>query len=137
MSAVDRVHRGDERGLVGKILVLWLVLAALLAVLAYDGIRIAVTKFRVADAAQSAAFQSATTLKSTRGDRDAAYRAAQDAVAEADDGLRLAEFVIDPGSDEIRVTVAKKAPTILVERIGFLSPLTRARTTETSSIASP
>ncbi len=136
MSAVDRVHR-DERGLVGKILVLWLVLAALLAVLAYDGIRIAVTKFRVADAAQSAAFQSATTLKSTRGDRDAAYRAAQDAVAEADDGLRLAEFVIDPGSDEIRVTVAKKAPTILVERIGFLSPLTRARTTETSSIASP
>lgn len=136
MSAVDRVHR-DERGLVGKILVLWLVLAALLAVLAYDGIRIAVTKFRVADAAQSAAFQSATTLKSTRGDRDAAYRAAQDAVTEADDGLRLAEFVIDPGSDEIRVTVAKKAPTILVERIGFLSPLTRARTTETSSIASP
>lgn len=136
MSAVDRVHR-DERGLVGKILVLWLVLAALLAVLAYDGIRIAVTKFRVADAAQSAAFQSATTLKSTRGDRDAAYRAAQDAVAEADDGLRLAEFVIDPGSDEIRVTVATKAPTILVERIGFLSPLTRARTTETSSIASP
>lgn len=136
MNAVDRVHR-DERGLVGKILVLWLVLAALLAVLAYDGIRIAVTKFRVADAAQSAAFQSATTLKSTRGDRDAAYRAAQDAVTEADDGLRLAEFVIDPGSDEIRVTVAKKAPTILVERIGFLSPLTRARTTETSSIASP
>lgn len=136
MSAVERVHR-DERGLVGKILVLWLVLAALLAVLAYDGIRIAVTKFRVADAAQGAAFQSATTLKSTRGDRDAAYRAAQDAVTEADDGLRLAEFVIDPGSDEIRVTVTKKAPTILVERIGFLSPLTRARTTETSSIASP
>ncbi|HEX5950847.1 MAG TPA: hypothetical protein VFZ96_07585 [Actinomycetota bacterium] len=136
MSAAGQVH-GDERGLVGKILALWLVLAVLLAVLAYDGIRIAVTKFRVADAAQTAAFESATTLRSTRGDRDAAYRAAQQAVAEADEGLRLAGFVIDPRTNEIRVTVAKKAPTILVERIGFLSSLARARTTEASSIASP
>jgi hypothetical protein len=136
MSAVDRMQR-DERGLVGKILVLWLVLAVLLAVLAYDGIRIAVTRFRVADAAQTAAFESATALRSTRGDRDAAYRAAQQAVAETDEGLRLTGFVIDPRTNEIRVTVAQKAPTILVERIGFLSSLTRARTTEASSIASP
>lgn len=133
MTAMGRIH-GDERGLVGKILVLWLVLAALLAVLAYDGVRIAVTRFRVADAAQNAAFESATTLRKTQGDRDAAYRAAQEAVAEEDESLRLVGFEIDPQTNEVQVTVAKKAPTILVERIGFLSSLTRARTTETSSV---
>jgi hypothetical protein len=128
-----RVH-GDERGLVGKILVLWLVLAALLAVLTYDGIRIAVTRFRVADAAQTAAFESATTLRKTQGDRNAAFRAARDSVAEADEDLRLAEFVIDPLTNEVRITVTQKAPTLLAERIGFLRSLTRARTTETSSV---
>lgn len=136
MRAMARVHR-DERGLVGKILVLWLVLATLLAMLAYDGVRIAVTRFRVADAAQNAAFESATTLRQTRGDRDAAYRAAQQAVAEEDESLRLVGFRIDPATNEVQVTVAKKAPTILVERIGFLSSLTRARTTESSGIPAP
>lgn len=136
MNVKTRVH-GDERGLVGKILVLWLVLAALLAVLTYDGIRIAVTRFRVADAAQTAAFESATTLRKTQGDRNAAFRAARDSVAEADEDLRLAEFVIDPLTNEVRVTVTQKAPTLLAERIGFLRSLTRARTTETSSVGGP
>lgn len=129
--------RGDERGLVGKVLVLWLVLAVLLAVLAYDGVRIAVTRFRVADAAQNAAFESATTLRETHGDRDAAYRTAQEAVTDEDETLRLVAFEIDPRTNEVRVTVVKKAPTILIERIGFLSSLTRARTTETSSGPTP
>lgn len=136
MNVKTRVH-GDERGLVGKILVLWLVLAALLAVLTYDGIRIAVTRFRVADAAQTAAFESATTLRKTQGDRNAAFRAARDSVAEADEDLLLAEFVIDPLTNEVRVTVTQKAPTLLAERIGFLRSLTRARTTETSSVGGP
>ena len=35
MSGIHRMH-ADERGLVSRILVLWLVLAALLAVLVYD-----------------------------------------------------------------------------------------------------
>lgn len=136
MNVTARMH-GDERGLVGKILVLWLVLAALLAVLTYDGIRIAVTRFRVADAAQTAAFESATTLRKTQGDRNAAFRVARDSVAEADEDLRLAEFVIDPLTNEVRVTVTQKAPTLLAERIGFLRSLTRARTTETSSVGGP
>lgn len=133
---IGRVHR-DEGGLVGKIFVLWLVLAALIVVLAYDGVRIAMTKFQVAEAAQTAAFESATTLRETHGNRDAAYRAAQAAVAGTDEGLRLVEFEIEPRTQEVRVTVAQTAPTILAQRIGFLSSLTRARTTETSRAARP
>jgi hypothetical protein len=91
----------------------------------------------VADAAQSAAFESATTLRTTRGDRDAAYRAAQEAVADGGEGMRLVGFVVEPGTDEVSVTVANRAPTILAGRIGSLSSLVRARTTETSSVASP
>ena len=127
----------DERGLIGKLVVLWLVLAALLVVLAYDGIQIAITRFRVADAAQTAAFESATTLRSTQGDRQAAYQAALDAVGEADPDLRLAEFVIDQQTNEVVVTVSDKASTLLMGRIGFLRSLTKAKTTESSEVSAP
>lgn len=136
MTGLRRVS-ADERGLIGKIMVLWLVLGVLLVILAYDGVQIAITRFRVADAAQTAAFESATTLRTTQGDRQAAYQAALDAVAEADPDLRLVEFVIDQQATEVEVTVSDKAPTLLVGRVGFLRSLAKAKTTESSDVASP
>ena len=127
----------DERGLIGKILVLWLVLGVLLLVFAYDGIQVAVTRFRVADAAQTAAFEGAASLRSTQGDREAAYRAALQAVEDAGSTLRMAEFVIDPQTGQVTVTVTHKASTLLMGRIGFLRSLTKARATETSEPPSP
>ncbi len=126
---------GDERGLVGKLLVLWLVLGALFLVLAYDGVQIALTRFRVAQAAESAAFEGATTLRTTRGDRQAALRAAEEAVEREDPDLRLVGFLIDPQDHSVTVTVTDKAATLLAGRIGFLRSFTRARTTETSASA--
>lgn len=128
----------DERGLIGKILALWLVLGLLLLVFAYDGIQVAVTRFRVADAAQTASFEAAATLRSTQGDRQAAYQAAQRAVEDVGAGLRLAEFEIDPQTSQVTVTVTHKAPTLLMGRIGLFRSLTKARATETSEpITSP
>lgn len=132
MRRLRRVH-GDERGLMGKLALLWLLVAALLVVLGYDGVRIAVTRFRVAEAAQNAAFEAERTLQESRGDRKAAYDAAVQAVLDAGlDADRLRGFVIDPQTDAVTVTVASKAPTLLVGRIGFLRPLAKARSTETS-----
>ncbi len=127
----------DERGLIGKILVLWLVLAALFLVFAYDGIQVAVTRFRVADAAQNAAFEAAAALRSSPGDQRAAYQAALQAIEEAGSTLRLTEFVIDPQTRQVTVTVTRKVSTLLMGRIGFLKSLTKARTTETSESTAP
>jgi mannitol-1-phosphate/altronate dehydrogenase len=132
MRRLRHVHT-DERGLMGKLALLWLLVAALLLVLGYDGVRIAVTRFRVAEAAQDAAFEAARTLQESRGDRQAAYDAAVQAVLDA--GLeadRLRGFVIDPQTEAVTVTVTSKAPTLLVGRIGFLRPFAKARSTESS-----
>lgn len=136
MNHIDDV-RSDERGLIGKILVLWLVLGLLLVVFAYDGIQVAVTRFRVADTAQSAAYEAASTLRSTNGDSAEAYQAAQQVVADAGSDLRLSGFTIDPQTDQVTLTVTHKAPTLLMGRIGFLKSFTKARTTETSELTVP
>lgn len=132
MRGLQRLQ-ADERGLMGKLALLWLLVAALLVVLGYDGVRIGVTRFRVAEAAQTAAFEAESTLQQTRGDRKAAYDAAIQAVLDAGlDAERLRGFVIDPRTDAVTVTVASRAPTLLVGHIGFLRSLTKARSTETS-----
>ena len=127
----------DERGLIGKLLVMWLVLGVLLLVFAYDGIQVAISRFRVADAAQTAAFEGAASLRSTPGDRQAAYQAALQAVEDTGSGLRMAEFLIDPRTNQVTVTVTHRTSTLLVGRIGFLKSLTKARTTETSGPTPP
>ena len=136
MKQIDDVH-SDERGLIGKILVLWIVLGLLLVVFAYDGIQVAVTRFRVADTAQSAAYEAASTLRSTNGDSAQAYQTAQQVVADASSDLRLSGFSIDPQTDQVTLTVTHKAPTLLMGRIGFLKSFTKARTTETSELTVP
>lgn len=136
MKQIDDVH-SDERGLIGKILVLWIVLGLLLVVFAYDGIQVAVTRFRVADTAQSAAYEAASTLRSTNGDGAQAYQTAQRVVADAGSDLRLSGFSIDPQTDQVTLTVTHKAPTLLMGRIGFMKSFTKARTTETSELTVP
>lgn len=122
----------DERGLIGKIIIVWILLGVLLLVAGIDTAQILLTRFRVADAAQTAAFEAAATLKASRGDREASYRAALDAVAEADAGAKLTQFVIDAETGDVTVTVTKRASTLLAGRIALTKPLTKAKTTETA-----
>ena len=90
----------------------------------------------MADAAQSAAFESAMTLRTTRGDRDAAYRAAQEAVADGGEGMLSSVSWSNPGrtrsASPWRTGRRRSSPGGSVP-----SSLVRARTTETSSVASP
>jgi len=122
----------DERGLVGKILLLWIVIGVLLLVIGLDTAQVLLTRYRVADAAQTAAFEAAATLERSRGDRDAAYRAAVDAVEGIDADATLTRFVIDARTGQVTVTVVGRADTIVAGRIGFSRSLTKAKTTETS-----
>lgn len=124
----------DERGLVGKIIVLWLVLGLLLALAAVDTVQILVARFKVADAAQGASFEAARTLKTSGGDRRAAFEAAKDAVAETDADAKMKDFVVNPASAEVTVTVTKRVSTILVGRFGLFDGFTRATATETAPL---
>ena len=127
----------DERGLIGKILVLWIVLGVLLLVAGIDTAQILLTRFHVADAAQAAAFDAAATLRSSRGDRDASYQAALQAVHDVDANVKLTDFVIDGQTGQVTVTVTGEASTLLAARIGFTKHLTKAKTTETSGAPAP
>ena len=127
----------DERGLIGKILVLWIVLGVLLLVAGIDTAQVLLTRFHVADAAQAAAFDAASTLRSSRGDRDASYQAALQAVHDVDADVKLTDFVIDGQTGQVTVTVTGKASTLLAARIGFTKHLTKVKTTETSGAPAP
>lgn len=127
----------DERGLIGKILVLWIVLGVLLLVAGIDTAQVLLTRFHVAHAAQAAAFDAASTLRSSRGDRDASYQAALQAVHDVDADVKLTDFVIDGQTGQVTVTVTGKASTLLAARIGFTKHLTKVKTTETSGAPAP
>jgi len=121
----------DERGLIGKIMILWIVLAVVLALAAIDTAQILFTRYKVTDAAEKASFEAAATLLSS-GDRAAAYQTALDTVEATDPGAKMTGFEIDPATKQVTVTVTKKASTLVAGRLGFLKHLTKATATDTS-----
>jgi Flp pilus assembly protein TadG len=121
----------DDRGLIGKILILWIVLAIVLVIAAYDAGEILYARFKVADAAQAASFDAASTYKDTH-DRTAAHQAALDAVERTDPGAKMTEFVIDEATGQVTVTVTRRASTVVAHRLWFLRHLTKAKATDTS-----
>lgn len=121
----------DERGLVGKLLVLWLVFLVLIVVALYDVGSIAFARLRVADIAQDAAFASAQRFDET-GERRQAVRTALATIASSDEDAMLREIEISRRG-EVTVVVTDRATTLLAGRIGFLDHLVIATGSDTSS----
>lgn len=121
----------DERGLVGKLLVLWLVFLALVVVTLYDAGSIAFARLRVADLAQDAAFASAQRFDET-GERRQAVRTALATIASSDEDARLSELEISRRG-EVTVVVTDQASTLLAGRIGFLDHLAIVTGSDTTS----
>ena len=122
----------DDRGLVGKILVLWLLLVAVVVVLAIDAGSILLVRFRASDVAKDASASAAAVLREN-GDEQQAKLAALATIADADEAVRLKR--IDVGRHEVRVVLAARADTLLVDRIPFLDDL--AKMTVSGSTAAP
>lgn len=131
MNTVGRLS--DERGLVGKLAAIWLVIVALFLVAAFDTGSIALTKFKVASAAEKAAFEAAATFKAT-GNRDKAYLTALEQLEQEAPGARLTRdgFSVNQRTGEVAVTAVDRASTLLAGRIGFLKDFTRTTATETA-----
>lgn len=121
----------DERGLVGKILILWLVVLALVVVVAIDGGTILVAKIRTRDLAGTAADAGAAAIDAGRS-RERATQAALRALADADEDAQLERFEVSQSS--VTAEVSDEVGTILVGRFGLFEDLTVTRASVTTRL---
>jgi hypothetical protein len=131
MRAPSRPFR-DDRGLVGKILLVWLLLLVVLVVGAIDAGSILLARSRAADLAEDASVSAAAAF-AQGGDQEQAKLAALDTIADADEPVRLKS--IDVGRREVTVVLGVHADTLVVGRIPFLDDL--ARVTVSGSTTAP
>jgi Flp pilus assembly protein TadG len=122
----------DDRGLIGKILLVWLLLLAVLVVGAIDAGSILLARSRAADLAKDASVSAAEALRQN-GDEEQAKLAALDTIADADEPVRLKS--IDVGLREVTVVLVVHADTLVVGRIPFLDDL--GRVTVSGSTTAP
>jgi Flp pilus assembly protein TadG len=125
------VRLSDERGLVGKLLVLALVLVAVLAIMAVDGGSILLARSRAETVADDASASAAQAYRET-GDEEAAKLAALDTIANADEPVRLKR--IDVGRRAVTVVVTTRADTMVVRRIPVIDDLARLTVSGSASV---
>jgi uncharacterized membrane protein len=130
--AMTRIVIRQEAGLVGKILILWLLLLAVVVVVAIDAGSILLTRSRAADLAEDASVSAAEAFGQT-GDQQQAKLAALDTIADADEAVRLKR--IDVGRREVTVVLVVRADTLVVGRIPFVDDLEKL--TVSGSTAAP
>jgi Flp pilus assembly protein TadG len=114
----------NERGLVGKMLVILLLVIAVLGVAAIEAGSIIFTKLTLENTASNAAADGARDLASSHSANSACQAAAQ-STAQQDKSVK---FLIklckaNPSTGEIFVVLRKTAPTLIVRRVGFLRKL--------------
>jgi len=130
--AMTRTVIREEAGLVGKILLLWLLLLAVVVVAVIDAGSILLTRSRAADLADDASVSAAEAFGQT-GDEQQAKLAALDTIADADEAVRLKR--IDVGRREVTVVLVVRADTLVVGRIPFVDDLEKL--TVSGSTAAP
>lgn len=118
--AVGRSRRslGDERGLIGKVLLLIMVVVVLVGVALIDAGSIVLAHVRVSDIAQDAAFAGGERFAQT-GSRRQAVRTALAAIDDRDDDARMRSLQIS-SDGAVTVEVEDRAWSLLAGRLGFL-----------------
>lgn len=129
MAALS-ARAGREDGLIGKLIALWFLVAALLLLLVLDVGSILLTRYRTADLAQDVAFQAAETYAAT-GDEDDARAAARTQIQRSGTGARLRRF--DVNGREVTVVVVRQAGTLLIDLLPFTEDLARVTVTDTAA----
>lgn len=121
----------DERGLMGKIVVVWLLMLAVLVIAGIDTGSILLNRYRVTSAADNAAFEAATAYKTTQN-QNLAYQAALQQVKQQVSGARITKFSVDPKSGKVTLTVVRKAWSLVADRLSFTKKYLKAVATGTS-----
>ena len=123
----------DQAGLVGKVIVIWLLLLALLGLAAVDAASIVFARFRLDDAAATAASAGAAAYRNGH-DTAAACAAAQLSVQTDDPAAIMSKAwcKVDPATGEVTITLRKTANTLVAGRLSFTRDLTKVVQRETA-----
>jgi hypothetical protein len=121
----------DETALVGRILMVWLFVVALLGVATVDAASIMFTKFRLSDLAVEAANEASTALVQGTNPAEACAVAA-DKVASVDPDARLANdgCKVDTTTTTVTIKIRKIASTLVAGRLSFTKEFTRVTQAE-------
>jgi hypothetical protein len=112
--------RRDETGMVGKLIVGWLIALVIVGVLALDVVSVLFTKFKLADAASAVATVAATNYK-TSHDTRLACQAATAALPAEDAEARFTKrgCLINLQTGDATITLRKQASTLVAQRFDF------------------
>jgi archaellin len=110
----------DERGMVGKLGILWLLLAALVVIAAIDAGSIILTKVHLSNVATDAASDAVADYSSNKDVTQACTTAATTIHSE-DPGIKLGKTfcVVDTTTGAVTIRLHKEAATILAGRLSF------------------
>jgi hypothetical protein len=112
----------DERGLVGKAIVILLVVILVIGVAVIEAGSIIFTKLSLENTASSVVADGARDLASSHSEK-AACLAAEQSLEEHDSKAELKQCTANPNTGQIFVKLRKVASTLIVQRVGFLRKL--------------
>ena len=127
-----RARWQDERGLVGKALVILFVVIIIIGLMAVEAGSIIFTKLSVDNTADSAAAEGERALASSHSATEACA-AAKASALESDKEIHFVACTAVPQTGEITIKIRKTAPTLIVRRIGFLRKLGVVKATSSSN----
>lgn len=120
----------DERGLIVSFFVKLLLFLAIAGVFVADGASIFFAKLRASDAAAAASTACAVAYKRYNSSAEHAIRAALDAASDKSTEVQLTAVTPDVRTGQCSVTATASAPTLVVEKVGFLKKYAQATATE-------
>ena len=108
----------DERGMVGKLAVVWLLIAAVVIVVAIDGASIVITRFHLSNVATDAATDAVADFRLGH-DVDKACATAAATVHTQDASLKVGKTFceVDEQTGSVTITLHEEAKTILLGRL--------------------
>lgn len=125
--------RRDEAGLVGKMIVIWLLALVILAVAAIDAASIAFTTYKLSDVGASAASEGALLYKRQHNVRESCARVEQ-VLQKQDPTARLthAGCSIERPTGIVTVKIRKRANTLVAQRVPWTKKFAVVMVTETA-----
>ena len=129
--------RRDEAGLVGKMIVLWLLFLVIIAVAAIDAASIAFTTYKLSDVGSAAASEGARVYGSSHDVRDACDRVEEVVIAQ-EPTARVVHggCSIERPTGLVTVKIRKLASTLIAKRLPWTEDFATVTVTETAGLPS-
>jgi hypothetical protein len=125
--------RRDEAGLVGKMIVIWLLILVILAVAAIDAASIAFTTYKLSDVGAAAASEGALVYKKGHDTRETCQQVAQ-VVSKEEPTAKVARggCSIERPTGLVTVKIRKRANTLVAQRVPWTEKFVVVVVTETA-----